>query len=50
MICTLAIFKLGVLVVSLSVPTDALTCRGWSDQYQLAGYAVRREWHKPERR
>lgn len=51
MICTLAVFKLGVLVVGLSVAdVPAEMCKSWSDQWSSIGYAVRREWHKPERR
>lgn len=51
MLCTLAIFRAGVLVAGLSVSgLDADGCRMWSDMWRDAGYSVRREFHRPERR
>lgn len=50
MICTLAVFKAGALILGVSVTgLDADGCRAWSDEFTRLGYSVRREWHKPER-
>lgn len=48
MICTLAIFKSGALIVGLSVAgLDGDGCKAWSDMWREMGYSVRREFHKP---
>lgn len=50
MICTLALFRAGVFVAGLSVSgLDKNACMAWSDMWLALGYAVRREYHQPER-
>jgi hypothetical protein len=49
-ICTIAVFLVGVLVSAYSAPASADECRAWAAAEVAQGYAVRREWHKPERR
>lgn len=50
MICTLALFRAGVFIAGLSVSgLDADACKAWSDMWRGIGYAVRREYHQPER-